>query len=180
MALAAVWGDTNSTGAAVLGTADTGTAGVFYNNTTGSYTVYAVNLTQSKGFGVLTAGGNFGDCAVDTTGSLFCNGTKSAVVPVENGKRNVALFAVEAPENWFEDFGSGQLSGGAATISLESTFAQTVNTGVDYHVFLTPNGECEGLYVTNKSGLGFEVRELHGGHSNVGFDYKIVARGCLR
>ncbi|SPE45719.1 hypothetical protein SBA7_950035 [Candidatus Sulfotelmatobacter sp. SbA7] len=26
-----------------------------------------------------------------------------------------------------------------------------------------PNGECEGLYVTHKSGQGFEVHELHGG-----------------
>jgi hypothetical protein len=173
---ASVWGDTNTTGAAVLGTADTGTAGVFFNNTTGSYAVYVENFTQSKGFGVFSTSGNFGACNFDTTGSMFCNGTKSAVVPVDNGTRNVALYAVEAPENWFEDFGSGQLSSGTATISLESIFAQTVNTGVDYHVFLTPNGECEGLYVTNKSAQGFEVRELHGGHSNVGFDYRIVAR----
>ena len=42
------------------------------------------------------------------------------------------------PENWFEDFGSGQLSGGAATITLDSAFAETVSTTADYHVFLTP------------------------------------------
>jgi hypothetical protein len=173
---AAVWGDTNTTGDAVRATTDAGAAGDFSNNTTGSYTVYVENFTQSKGIGVLSVSGNFGACNFDTTGSYFCNGTKSAVVPVDNGQRNVALYTVEAPENWFEDFGSGQLSGGAAVIGLESTFAQTVNTSVDYHVFLTPNGECEGLYVTNKSALGFEVRELRGGRSNVAFDYKIVAR----
>ena len=40
----------------------------------------------------------------------------------------------------------------------------------------TPNGECEGLYVANKTTHGFEVHELHGGHSNIAFDYRIMAR----
>ena len=62
-----------------------------------------------------------------------------------------------------------------AGIVLESTFAQTVNTGSDYHVFLAPEGECRGLYVTNKSATGFEVHELGGGQSNVAFSYRIVA-----
>jgi hypothetical protein len=43
-------------------------------------------------------------------------------------------------------------------------------------VFLTPRGECEGLYVTNLTPSGFEVRELHHGSSNVAFDYRIVAK----
>ncbi|MBV9158284.1 MAG: hypothetical protein JO097_18625, partial [Acidobacteriaceae bacterium] len=97
-------------------------------------------------------------------------------VPVDNGSRKVALYAVEAPENWFEDFGSGQLSGGLARISLEPTFAQTVNSAVEYNVFITPYGDCEGLYVTDRTPEGFVVRELHGGHSNVAFGYRIVAR----
>jgi hypothetical protein len=57
----------------------------------------------------------------------------------------VALYAVEAPENWFEDFGSGQLANGSATVALETTYAQTVNTHIEYHVFLTPKGDCDGL-----------------------------------
>jgi len=73
------------------------------------------------------------------------------VLPVDNGQRRVALYAVEAPQNWFEDFGSGQLEGGSATVHLEPTFAQTVNTGTDYHVFLTPKGDSRGLYVTNET-----------------------------
>jgi hypothetical protein len=82
---------------------------------------------------------------------------------------------VEAPQNWFEDFGSGQLVAGSATITLEATFAQTVNTGTAYHVFLTPEGDCEGLYVANKTADGFEVHELRSGRSNVAFDYRILA-----
>ena len=89
--------------------------------------------------------------------------------------RQVALYAVESPENWFEDAGSGQLAKGSAVINLEPIFAQTVNAGIDYHVFLTPRGECEGLYITNATAAGFEVRELRHGTSDVAFDYRIMA-----
>ena len=61
-------------------------------------------------------------------------------------------------------------------VQLESTFAQTVNSEVEYHVFLTPKGDCKGLYVTNETADGFEVRELGGGKANIAFDYRIVAR----
>jgi hypothetical protein len=76
---------------------------------------------------------------------------------------------------WFDDYGSGQLSSGAVTVSLDPGFAQTVNTSIDYHVFLTPKGDCKGLYVTNETVAGFEVKELGGGASSVMFDYRIVA-----
>ena len=47
---------------------------------------------------------------------------------------------------------------------------------MDYHVFLTPKGDCEGLYVSNETPTGFEVHELHNGHSNIAFDYRIMAK----
>jgi hypothetical protein len=43
-------------------------------------------------------------------------------------------------------------------------------------VFLTPQGDCNGLYVAQKSSAGFEVRELRGGRSSLTFDYRIVAK----
>jgi hypothetical protein len=114
-------------------------------------------------------------CTVFASGNLVCTGTKSAAVPLNNG-RMAALYAVEAPENWFEDFGSGKLVGGIATVALEPAYAQTVNVNVSYHVFVTPKGDCEGLYVAKETPAGFEVHELRGGKSDVDFDYRIVAR----
>ena len=90
--------------------------------------------------------------------------------------RRVSLYAVRSPENWFEDAGSGQLSKGSARIELDPTFAQTVNTGTEYHVFLTPNGNCKGLYVSQKTANSFEVHELGGGSSSIAFDYRIMAK----
>jgi len=116
-----------------------------------------------------------GSCVIDTLGNLFCSGSKSAVVPVENNSKKVAMYAIESPQNWFEDFGSGQLTNGSASINLEAIFGETVDTNVKYHVYLTPNGDCKGLYVTAKTPTSFEVHELGQGTSNIAFDYRIVA-----
>jgi len=47
------------------------------------------------------------------TGNLTVDGTKSSTAKLQSG-REVALYAVESPENWFEDFGSAELKGGVA------------------------------------------------------------------
>ena len=86
-----------------------------------------------------------------------------------------ALYAVESPENWFEDFGTGQLTNGQAVITIEPIFAQTVNLTNDYHVFLTPLGDCA-LYVKEKSSTSFSVRAMGGQTCSIAFDYRIVAK----
>ncbi len=113
-------------------------------------------------------------CRIDESGNLYCTGSKSSLASIDGQQR--ALYAVESPGVWFEDFGSAKLQNGAVTVQLDPLFAQSINTGVEYHVFLTPLGECNGLYVANKSATGFEVRELGGGVTNVAFDYRIVAK----
>jgi hypothetical protein len=109
------------------------------------------------------------------SGNLTVSGTKSSTAKLQDG-REVALYAVESPENWFEDFGSAELNNGVAWVALEASFAQAVNAAVNYHVFLTANGDSNGLYVARKTAAGFEIREHGGGASNVAFDYRIVAR----
>jgi hypothetical protein len=184
-----VWGDTGGESdfsfTGVLGTADDNRAGAFYNNAPydGFYagntaTIYAENDdTSSTGYVLVTSNSNDSSgCKISVSGDLTCTGSKSAVVPVDGGSRNVALYAIEGPENWFEDAGSAQLSNGVAVVSLEPVFGQTVNTEMEYHVFLTPNGDCKGLYVSQKTPTSFEVRELGGGTSSIAFDYRIMAK----
>jgi len=65
---------------------------------------------------------------------------------------------------------------GAAHVDLEAVFGQTVNTGVEYHVFLTPDGDCKCLSVSAKSEDGFDVREFGGGASSITFEYRIMAK----
>jgi len=89
--------------------------------------------------------------------------------------RAEATIPVESPQLWFEDFGSGVLAAGTARVPLDPVFAETANADMQYYVFLTPRGDCEGLYLASQSSKGFEVRELRGGKSDVPFDYRIVA-----
>jgi hypothetical protein len=114
-------------------------------------------------------------CIIDTSANLTCTGVVSGVVLVDGGKQK-AVYAMQSAENWFEDAGSGQLSNGSSRIELDPAFAQTVNTGVEYHVFLTPKGDSEGLYVSNETPQGFDVHEQRGGHSSIAFDYRIMAK----
>jgi hypothetical protein len=166
-----------------LGTAVSGTSagvhgGGYYGvYGSGNYGVYGAGIAygvygDGSTYGVYGDGSTYG---VYAEGNLGASGTKSAVVALPDD-RVVELYSMESPELWFEDFGAGELREGAAEVALDPTFALTVNTEADYHVFLTPNGDCEGLYVTNKTATGFQVRELRGGKSNVAFDYRIAAK----
>lgn len=181
---AGVWGDTGAPAdsgyAAIQGTADNNYAGFFANNSSDFGTITAANSSSTSGSAVFITFGPIGGagpvCIIDIDANLTCNGKISDVVKADGGARQVSLYAMQSAENWFEDFGSGVLKNGAMTVQLDPTFASTVNTAIDYHVFLTARGECEGLYVTNLTASGFEVRELHHGSSNVAFDYRIVAK----
>ena len=175
---AGVWGDTGSPGCTgVRGTADDGIAFVGTNTSVNPTVLFDNTTTDPSGLVFETLASNFpAGCTIDVKANLSCTGTKSAVVPVNGGTRQVALYAIEGPENWFEDAGSSQLSNGEAVVNLESVFGETVNTGINYHVFLTPNGDCRGLYVAQKTPTSFVVRELGGGASNISFDYRIMAK----
>jgi hypothetical protein len=110
---------------------------------------------------------------VMVTGTLTA-GVKNAAVKFPDGSQRV-LHCMESPEHWFEDFGADKLKRGRATVKLDADFAKVIKRG-DYHVFLTPRGDCRGLYVRSQGGASFEVRELAGGKSSVAFSYRIVGR----
>jgi hypothetical protein len=158
----------------VWGAADSGLGVIGENNSVSEPAGFFLNLTSSSNIAAFVAGGNTGTCTVTVNGNLNCTGTVAAAVPLSN-QRSVNLYAMQSPENWLEDFGSAQLSAGTATVALDPTFAETVS-GTDYHVFLTPKGDCKGLYVTAETASGFQVREMGGGQSSVSFDYRIVGK----
>lgn len=172
-----VWGD-SSTGFGVVGTSDYTNAVSAYSTATSTAALYAENDTTTNSTAIVIASysphyGGF--CDIFANGNLQCSGSVGGHAYVSNS-RELSLYGVQAAENWMEDAGSGQLQAGRAVIQLEAEYAQTVNAAVDYHVFLTPNGDCKGLFVSQKSPTSFEVRELGGGTANIAFDYRIMAR----
>ena len=107
-------------------------------------------------------------------GNLGVTGTKAAVVPFPDGTHR-ALYCMESPELWFEDFGTAKLKRGRAVVKLDADFAKVIKRG-DYRVFLTSEGDCRGLHIRRKSAASFEVRESLGGKSNIAFSYRVVGR----
>ncbi|MEO8591207.1 MAG: hypothetical protein ABI432_17645 [Flavobacteriales bacterium] len=104
------------------------------------------------------------------------NGTVNTVVK-NDADEYVLLSAPEAPENLFQDYGSGQLVNGHAHITLDPTLARNILVNAEHplRVFIQLRGDCGGVYVTNESGSGFDVVELQGGTSSTPFNWTVVA-----
>ncbi len=133
---------------------------------------------QDSSFSV-TNGEGMNICTMLENGDLNCTGDITGNVlrtTAQVGNDTRAFYGVQSPQPWMEDFGTAQLNDGAAFVALESLFAKAINADGDYHVFLTPLGETQGLYVAKKTAAGFEVREQGGGTANIAFDYRIVAQ----
>lgn len=89
--------------------------------------------------------------------------------------RSVKTYAAQASQPSLEDFGEAQLTDGRAYVSLDPSFSSSIDRST-YLVVVTAEGDTNGLYVTNRSQAGFEVRENRGGRSTVAFSYRILAR----
>lgn len=161
------------------------TGGVFNGKTYGVY-----GYAYSGSAAIRTAGGYFRDsisAALDfnayvatygggVNNKILGTGAVSTIVEDTQGDE-VILFAPEAPEVLFEDYGQGQLVNGEAQIQLDDIFSKNVTIDAEHplRVLVQLEGDCNGVYVTDKSETGFTVKELNGGNSNVKFTYHVVA-----
>jgi len=129
--------------------------GYFVNGTTGAYV------------GGRTGGTNY---------AILSAGTKSTIVKDLNDKP-VVMFCTEAPEVLFQDYGIAQLVNGKAHVTLDPVFANAIFVSSErpLKVFIQLEGDCKGVYVSNKTADGFDVTELQGGSSNVSFSWTVVA-----
>lgn len=133
-----------------------------------------LNFVNSKGVGALAAEDN-GDLRL--AGQIFTHGSCDLGCAPANGPgKHVVSYMPRESQPSMEDFGEGQLVDGRAYVALDPTFASVIASGVSYLVFLTPEGDSRGLYVTQKSATGFGVRENEGGRSTLTFDWRIVAK----
>ncbi|MGA7123471.1 MAG: hypothetical protein WBY94_25430 [Polyangiaceae bacterium] len=100
-------------------------------------------------------------------------GAKSVAMPHADGSHRL-LYCMESPENWFEDFGTGHLVNGIAKVSIDPGFAAVIHPQ-GYHVFLAEHDDHHGLYVTQRTSSGFEVRAKSSAASGT-FSYRVVAK----
>ncbi len=115
---------------------------------------------------------------VVVSGNFFVtNGSKSAAVTHPDGTQR-ALFCLESPESYFEDFGEVTLTEASVVVKLDQDFAALVKTD-KYQVFLTSYGP-EALYVRKRGAGEFEIARVDNGvggkQRKVRVGYRIVAR----
>jgi hypothetical protein len=112
------------------------------------------------------------------SGQIFTSGScSSGCSPTQSsGEKRVRMFTPQESLPTVEDFGQAQLVDGRAFVRIDPAFANTMDGHRAYLVFITPAGDNRGLYVTNKSTQGFDVRESQGGRSSIAFDYRVVAQ----
>jgi hypothetical protein len=111
-----------------------------------------------------------------TNYKIYGAGSVSTIVDRPDGSK-ATMFCPEAPEILFQDYGHGQLVNGRVSIELDPILVNNIYVDEQHplKVFIQLEGDCNGVYVTNKSRNGFEVVELQGGTSNVPFTWTIVA-----
>jgi hypothetical protein len=112
--------------------------------------------------------------SLDNAGNMHAH-SFTADLAATTGQK-VVTYSPQASEPTIEDFSEAQLTDGSAYVHLETRFAAMMAPHANYLVFITPEGDNRGLYVTQKSPVGFAVRESQGGHSTLAFSYRIVAK----
>jgi hypothetical protein len=153
-----------------------------------SNTGVGVRASSSSETGLVAEGGKIGlvatailpggvaaqfDGNVVVSGDFTVGGKKSLAVPFPDGSHR-RLYCVESPENWFEDFGFGQLIDGQAEVQLDAGFRSIVIAEA-YHVFVTEYESNNALYVTKRTRKGFVV-QASGSKTNGAFSYRVVAK----
>ena len=165
---------------AQIGVLGSGSVGVVAQATTTGAVAF-----QAEGNGGVVMRGVSGNSAsimsLDDSGNMILAGTMTqsgtplSRVGRPSGDARIA-YGERSSRAVLEDVGEATLSGGAASVAIDPTFARTINSAVRYVVFITPEGEtAHPLYVRDRSMRGFTVVEAGGGRETTPFAYRIVA-----
>jgi hypothetical protein len=162
-------------GSPLIGAYNTSFANPFevYDNTYDTAYCPKVNPCNAAGDTVVT-----GDLYVYgnvSVGSASGGASQLSVRRTSSG-RQVATYAAQERRAVAEDTGEAQLQAGQVRVPLDPDFAATIDAKSSYVVFITPEGDTRGMYVTGRTSQGFTVRETLGGRSNTPFAYRIVAK----
>lgn len=141
--------------------------GGYFNGGVGAGQSYAYVGIKYNATNTGTGGTNY---------KIIGNGTNSTMIMDKENKPRV-LFSPEAPEILFEDYGTAELVNGEVYVPIDEILKESLYID-DKHplkVFIQLEGDCNGVFVTEKSKNGFKVKELANGTSNTKFSWHIVA-----
>lgn len=126
----------------------------------------------SAGAAYAWVGANFSGTSYKVVGT----GSVATIVTTPAGEK-VTMFCPEAPEILLSDYGTGLLTNGKCHIELDPVFSNNIMVS-DKHpmkVFIQAEGDCNGVFVINKTTTGFDVVEFNNGTSGVPFSWSVIA-----
>lgn len=107
-------------------------------------------------------------------GTLTQNGTPRSVRRTSRGTA-VVTFSAQQVSRTVEDVGRAELVNGYAVVSIGAAFSAAAASS-EYLVFITPEGDCKGLFISEKHARQFAVRESQGGRSSLAFNYRVIGK----
>src|SRR5580704_11180634 len=171
-----VGGNNTSTGAGVsgtsksyygvVGTASGSDAGVGGFNTDAAQDASGIYGQSENGYGVygFSVIGSYG---LVSQGNAFVSGEIYTGGACKSGcakSRFQASFAAHTSQPTIDDMGEATLRYGVAHVAIAADFANKIDATRPYMVLLTPEGDAS-LFVTNRTAIGFDVRQVGGGRA---------------
>lgn len=139
--------------------------GQFYVSIGEKKELFVSDLDSSFYGNVDISGGN-----LSVSKDFSCAGTKKRIVDTENYDIR-SQYCYETATPYFGDIGTAQTDEtGKCYIDIDDIFAETVNTGIEYQVFLQKEGQGD-LWVEEKTPTYFTVK----GTENLKFSWEIKA-----
>jgi hypothetical protein len=139
----------------------TGVGGGFFGAMIGS-------VSKGRVIGQLNSGELF---ASYNTGNTYTTGKNVELVGTE-GEMKTAVYAVTSVDAKIYNNGSAQLVNGEARINFASNYKALL--GENPTVTVSPNGNCNGVYIASVDKDGFTVKEMNNGTSTVAISWIAV------
>ena len=109
-----------------------------------------------------------GEDMIKLQGNLEVRGTKSRVARTENFSDRL-LYCYETPTPMFGDLGCGKTNDrGTAIVDIDPAFSETINSGIEYQVFLQKEGDGD-IWIEEKDTEYFMVQ----GTPNLKFSWEV-------
>jgi hypothetical protein len=98
------------------------------------------------------------------------------LMPRTGSKGNYYTYAVMSRDFFLVERGTGKLTDGVTTITLDPSFSEQVAVDEEHPILvqITLADECNGVYVSDRNERGFTVRELGRGTSNASFFWEVT------
>lgn len=191
--------NSNSAGTGIVGAGNAitepflmsgGCGGQFFGTTYGLYVSASASGSATERFSGYFANGTYytfvcgykqnPSTSAWTNYKIYGTGVVNGPIVKSGHGEQVSMFCPSVPELVVNDYGTGRLISGKCHVAFDAALSNsiTVDDTFPLKVFIQPEGDCKGLFVTNKTRQGFDVVELQNGKSNIPFSWSIAASLC--